>query len=137
MRRIPIQRGPAGLRWRVLWLALGWATAAAIVWLSLTPSPFEIDVEQGDKLGHLAAYGVLMFWFCQLYASRRARVGYALGFIALGIALEFIQRATGYRSFELWDMVADGAGVLIGWLLAAAAGNGLPARLEAAISRWL
>ncbi len=78
-----------------------------------------------------------MFWFCQLYASRRARVGYALGFIALGIALEFIQRATGYRSFELWDMVADGAGVLIGWLLAAAAGNGLPARLEAAISRWL
>jgi VanZ family protein len=111
--------------------------AATIVWLSLTPSPPKLDIQQGDKLGHLAAYGVLMFWFCQLYRSRRARVGYALGFIAMGIAIEFIQRATGYRSFELWDMVADGAGVLIGWLLAVPAGHGLPARLEAAISRLL
>ena len=119
------------------WLALGWAMAAAIVWLSLTPSPPHLDIEQGDKLGHLAAYGALMFWFCQLSPARRARIGHALGFIAMGIAIEFIQRATGYRSFELWDMVADGAGVLIGWLLAVLAGHGLPAHLEAAISRWL
>src|SRR3970282_130304 len=27
------------LRWRGLWLALGWAIAAGIVWLSLMPSP--------------------------------------------------------------------------------------------------
>ena len=128
---------PLRLRWRALWLALGWALAAAIVWLSLTPSPPTIDVEQGDKLGHLAAYCSLMFWFCQLYPTRGARIGYALGFVAMGIAIEFVQRATGYRSFELWDMVADGTGVLIGWLLAALAGHGLPARLEAAISRWL
>ena len=111
--------------------------AAAIIWLSLTPSPPHLDIEQGDKLGHLAAYGALMFWFCQLYPTRGARIGYALGFVAMGIAIEFVQRATGYRSFELWDMVADGTGVLIGWLLAALAGHGLPARLEAAISRWL
>lgn len=125
------------LRWRALWLALGWALAVAIVWLSLTPSPPTIDIEQGDKLGHIAAYGALMFWFCQLYPTRHARIGYALGFVAMGIVLEFVQRATGYRSFELWDMAADGAGALIGWLLAALAGHGLPARLEAMISRWL
>ena len=128
---------PLRLRWRALWVALGWALAATIVWLSLTPSPPTIDIEQGDKLGHIAAYGVLMFWFCQLHATRRARAGYALAFVAMGIAIEFVQRATGYRSFELWDMVADGAGVLAGWLLAALAGHSLPARLEAAISRWL
>jgi len=134
--RVPANDDRPHLRWRVQWLALGWAMAAAIVWLSLTPSPPHLDIEQGDKLGHLAAYGALMFWFCQLYPARRARLGYALGFVAMGIAIEFIQRATGYRSFEVWDMIADAAGVLLGWLLAVPAGHGLPVRLEAVISRW-
>jgi VanZ family protein len=125
----------ARLRWRPLWLALGWALAAAIVWLSLAPSPPQIDLPQGDKLGHFAAYGTLMFWFCQLYGTRGARAGYALGFIAMGIAIEFLQRATGYRSFELWDMAADGAGVLLGWLVASPLRRTLPERLEAALAR--
>jgi VanZ family protein len=38
--------------------------------------------------------------------------------VALGIALEYAQRTTGYRSFDIADMVADAAGVAIGWLLA-------------------
>ena len=85
---------------------------AAIVWLSLTPSPPEVDIEGGDKLGHLAGYGVLMFWFAQLYARR---IFHAAGFIAMGVALEFLQGWLGYRSFELYDMLANSAGVLLGW----------------------
>ena len=85
---------------------------AAIVWLSLTPSPVRVDVESGDKLGHLAGYGVLMFWFAQLYARRAP---YAAGFIAMGIGLEFLQGWLGYRSFEILDMLANSAGVLLGW----------------------
>jgi hypothetical protein len=27
-------------------------------------------------------------------------------------------RQTGYRSFEYADMIADGAGIFVGWLLA-------------------
>jgi VanZ family protein len=100
-------------------LALGWAWAAAIVWLSVTPSPPHIDVEQGDKLGHFFSYALLMFWFAMLYAKRSARLAHAAGFIAMGIALEFVQRALGYRSFELYDMVADALGVLAGWAAAA------------------
>lgn len=119
------------LRWRVLWLALGWAIAAAIVWLSLTPSPPSLDFALSDKIGHLAAYAVLMFWFCQLYASRRARAGFALAFAALGIALELLQGASGHRSFELLDMVANALGLLTGWGAAALAGSGWLARLEA------
>lgn len=37
---------------------------------------------------------------------------FALGLVARGIALEFLQRWTGYRSFEDADMAAEGAGVL-------------------------
>ena len=82
---------------------------AALVWGSLAPAP---PAAGNDKIGHLAAYGVLMFWFAQLYERRLAC---AVGFIALGIALEFAQGALGYRSFELYDMLANALGVLAGW----------------------
>ena len=87
---------------------------AAVVWLSLTPSPPQVDFEQSDKLGHLVAYGALMFWFSQLYAGE-SRLWYGVGFVALGIALEFGQSATGYRSYDLLDMAANALGVLLGW----------------------
>jgi VanZ family protein len=100
---------------RRAYLAVGWAWAAAIVGLSLTPSPPSIDVSHGDKAGHFFAYALLMFWFAQLYARR---VFFALGFIAMGIALEFAQGATGYRSFDVVDMAANTLGVLAGWAAA-------------------
>ena len=59
-----------------------------------------------------------MFWFCMVYRRPRARLGYAAGFIAMGIAIEYIQGWTGYRSFEVYDMVADAIGVILGWALA-------------------
>lgn len=96
-------------------LAGGWLYAAAIVFLSLTPRPPQIDVEYGDKLGHLLSYGLLMFWFCFLYRAPKPRIFYALLWIAMGVALEFAQRATGTRSFELADMAANSLGVLLGW----------------------
>lgn len=90
----------------------------AIIALSLTPSPPHLNVEQGDKLGHFAAYGLVTLWFAQPYTALRQRIWLALGMVALGIALEYAQRATGYRSFEIADMIADTLGVAIGWLLA-------------------
>ena len=100
-------------------LAAGWAWAAAIVWLSLMPQPPGLDLPQSDKLGHLAAYGLLMFWFALLYRARRARLACAAGFIALGIGLELAQGALGYRSYEVLDMAANTLGVALGWTAAA------------------
>ena len=97
---------------RVAYLAIGWGWAAAIVWLSLTPAPPQIDMAYGDKIGHLASYGLLMFWFCQLYTRR---IFFAAGFILMGVALEVIQGQLGYRSFEVADMLANALGVLLGW----------------------
>jgi VanZ family protein len=111
-------------------VAAGWATAAAIIWLSLTPSPPKIDIDEGDKLGHFAAYGSLMFWFCLLYARHGTRLAYAALWIAMGIALEFAQGETGYRNYEVFDMVANAVGVLIGWALAFAVPGGLARKLR-------
>jgi len=95
-------------------LALGWAWAAAIVFLSLVPSPPDPGFEGGDKLGHFLAYAALTYWFSQFY-FHSTRVFYALGFVAMGVALELAQRALGYRSFELADMAANAIGVAAGW----------------------
>jgi len=110
---------------RRLWLALGWAMVAAVIWLSLTPSPPKVDFEASDKLGHLLGYAVLMFWFAQLY-TRRARVLYAAGFIAMGIALEVLQGELRYRTYEVFDMYANSLGVLAGWAAALAFPRVLP-----------
>jgi VanZ family protein len=111
---------------RPVWLAVGWGLVAAIIWLSLTPSPPKVDFEQSDKVGHFIAYGGVMFWFSQLYGRRSTQLAYAAGFAAMGVALEFIQGWTGYRSFELLDMLADGIGVALGWTAALVIPRALP-----------
>ena len=99
-------------------MALGWGWALAIIWLSLTPAPPRIDVAQGDKLGHFAAYGLLMLWFCLLYQRRLPRIAYGAGFIAMGVGLEVIQGLLGYRTYDEFDMLANSIGVLLGWCVA-------------------
>jgi VanZ family protein len=102
-----------------LWLVLGWLLVATIIVLTLIAPPERIpQIEFEDKIAHVAAYGMLMLWFAQLYLERRARFSFAAAFIAMGIVLEFGQGALGYRSFEYADMVANGFGVVTGALLA-------------------
>ena len=58
-----------------------------------------------------------MLWFAQLYRSGPKKRLIALGLIGFGIAIEFAQEQTGYRQFEVADMVADGIGVAMGLAL--------------------
>ena len=104
---------------RTLLLAGGWLYAAAIVFLSLTPKPPDPGFAYGDKLGHLAAYSLLMLWFCWLYRYRYTQLAYGIGWVCMGIALEFAQGETAYRSFEFGDMAANSLGVLLGWGISA------------------
>ncbi|HEU5177564.1 MAG TPA: VanZ family protein [Burkholderiales bacterium] len=104
------------MRW--IGLGLGWGWAATIVWLSLTPSPPQVDVQLGDKLGHFAAYGLLMLWFSFLYRRPGAQALYAFSFIFMGIGLEFLQGWLGYRTYDVLDMAANTIGVLLGWVAA-------------------
>jgi len=89
-----------------------------VIYLSLTPAPVTLPIREGDKVSHALAYFVLMSWFANLYSSTSRRAAFAVGFIALGVILEFVQLWTGYRSFELTDMAAGTFGVAAGWLTA-------------------
>ena len=97
---------------------IGIGLVLTVISLSLTPRPIEVPIAQGDKLGHVAAYATLMCWFAHLDSRYRARLAYAIAFVTLGVALEFVQRLVGYRSFDVNDMLASAIGVLAGWAAA-------------------
>ena len=105
-----------GYRYRRLWSWLGWLMVVSVLVLSLMP--LSVDLSEGrDKVSHFVAYGSLMFWFGMLFPGWRNQVISALGFVAMGIAVEYLQRMTGYRSFDVADMVANAIGVTIGWVV--------------------
>jgi hypothetical protein len=108
------------LRFRTLWLAIGWSMVAVVVWLSLTPVPPKLDItfKWIDKVEHVIAYFALMGWFAQFYRSSGSRLLLAAVLCVMGIGLEFLQEMGGVRSFEYSDMAAGFSGVFGGWLAA-------------------
>ena len=106
------------LHLRPLWLAVGWAGVALVIYLSLTSSPLPSGEVLGFDFAHAVAYACLMFWFAQLYEGRGERAVIAVALAALGVALEVLQGWTGYRGFSYADMRDDALGVALGWWLA-------------------
>jgi len=106
------------LQLRSLWLAIGWLGVGLTIYLSLTPSPPTLDVEQGDKLEHMIGYALLMVWFAQLTVQPRPRWVTAGLLVALGVGLECAQGLTSWRTFSYLDMAANALGVGFGLLLA-------------------
>jgi VanZ family protein len=87
---------------------------AAVVVLSLIP--VEMDLSGGrDKLAHFLAYGSLSLGFGMLFGGRGRQLGIAIAFAAMGVALEFLQGLTDYRTFEIADMIANAIGAALGW----------------------
>jgi hypothetical protein len=109
--------GAPALRWRARWLAVGWILVAAIVIGSLAPLGARGGLAGLDKLEHFFGYALLMFWFAALHEPAR-RVWFAVAFVALGAALEVAQGATGWRSMDARDLLADALGVAVGWAVA-------------------
>ena len=74
---------------------------------------------EGVNGGQLVAYGWLMLWFSQVYRSISARAAIAIGFALMGVALEYSQGMTGYRTFAYSDMrdnvLGVGMGFALGW----------------------
>lgn len=95
---------------------IGWALLTTVVVLSLVPEPPSVPAPEGDKAAHVLAYGVLMWWFLQLYPRHRWIV-IVIALATLGVLLEMLQGLSTRRSFEYADMVADAAGIGLGWLL--------------------
>ena len=86
------------------------------MYLSLTPHPPEpFKFNNVDKLEHGFAYASLALWFCQIYLHARSRMIAVSLLIGMGIGLEFVQGWSGYRHFDIWDMLANSLGTLFGF----------------------
>ena len=121
------------LRWAPLWVGIAWTLVATVVYLSLAKLEVDVPGAHADKYAHTAAYAALMFWFAQIYASAYSRVIIACALALLGIGLEYLQAYTDYRTFERADIVADIAGIVLGWLAAPPRTPNLLLRVESSI----
>lgn len=104
------------LRYRKLWLGIGYFLIILVIFLSLTSSPVEIDTElpYQDKLFHALAYFSLTFWFMQIYHIKHHVIRWAIFFLSLGLLLEYLQSFDPERYSEVGDMVANALGVMLG-----------------------
>jgi len=107
------------IRFKALWFFTGVALIALVIYLSLTSSPIDtgLNFAYEDKLYHALAYLALMGWFGQIYHTTRQRNIVAILFIMLGLSMEYMQSFDPNRMAEFADMVANVAGVLIGYML--------------------
>lgn len=93
------------------------AALVAVAWTSLLP-PDDLPSTLGvsDKVLHLLGYAVLGV----LAVLSRLRMPVALlVVVGWGLVLELSQGLLGYRSFEWWDLVADGVGAIAGVVVTA------------------
>lgn len=104
------------LRYRKLWLIIGYFLIALVVYLSLTSSPVDIDTDLPfqDKLFHTLAYFTLMIWFLQIYHVKHDVFQWVIFFLCLGLLLEYLQSFDPKRYSEVGDMVANTLGVMLG-----------------------
>lgn len=105
------------LKYKLLWLSIGYLMVVFVIYSSLSTSDLVLDIKVSDKLMHVLGYFGLMGWFMQIYRGRRAGFLLAVVFIAMGVALEFLQDLGGVRYFEVADMFANTLGVLLAWAL--------------------
>ena len=100
------------LKYRKLWLLIGWTLVLSVWYLSLTPKPPEMGVKLWDKLNHFIAYAVLMGWFGQLYLLKIQRILWFVFFMGMGIGIEIFQGMGEHRFFEYNDMLANTLGIV-------------------------
>ena len=124
------------LRYRWLWLLIGYGLIVLVVYLSLTSHPVQIDTRlpYQDKLFHVLAYFSLTFWFMQIYHVRQHMVFWLIFFLCLGFAMEYMQGFDSARYSEAGDMVANALGVVIAMLLSRTRLRYMLVRLEGFIS---
>ncbi|HLP37393.1 VanZ family protein [Lacibacter sp.] len=109
------------------WPAIFWSV---IIFLLLVMPPININQEKPlefsgiDKAIHFLLFGI-MVWLWGYYqktisATRKNLVSQLLRITVIvmiyGIVMEYVQDWVG-RDFDVWDMVADAAGAITGFIL--------------------
>lgn len=118
------------LRYPWLWLGAGIGALVVILILALIPLTAPIPIRGFDKFLHVVAFVFLTVWFLGVFEQHLSwRVAIALA--AYGGLIELVQGLMPYRIADPFDVLSDLAGILVGWLLAAAGMGRWCQRVEA------
>lgn len=102
------------LRLFPLWLSIGFALVALVLYFCLRPRSEDLFSLLPDKFSHVVAFFALTVWFAA-FVERRRYLVVALGMLVLGMVIELLQQAMGLgRSAEVADVYADALGVGLG-----------------------
>lgn len=123
------------LKYKKTWLLLGFAMITFVVYETLTSSPIGSGITLSDKALHVIGYFGMMGWFVQIIHNTRQRMLLAAGFVVMGVVLEFLQGWGGIRHYEVADMLANAAGVLLAWVFGFTRFSQLLLVIESGISK--
>jgi glycopeptide antibiotics resistance protein len=87
-------------------------------YMALIPMPELLQQSVNDKLGHLLLFVILGFLTHASWGNRRFNRKHALPLFAYGVTLECLQYFSPTRYFSWLDMLANGSGILLYWLIA-------------------
>ncbi len=111
-----------GFRWHVasglLLVAVLLAGIMPAVWLWPDRGSVLSWLDHIDKWAHFLTFAVLALWFSGQY-EKRIYWRIAAGLLVYGVIIEFLQRMVGYRTADLYDVVANLSGITAGLLLGA------------------
>ncbi|WP_372655555.1 VanZ family protein [Halobacteriovorax sp.] len=97
-----------------LWLFIGLSYIAVIFYLCLKRTEPSIPPFQHiDKVIHFSAYFLMMSYFVQI-TKKESYKNIFIIFFLIGVLIELLQLMSGYRSFELLDILANTTGLVIG-----------------------
>lgn len=102
------------LRFPLFWQCTAIGLFATVVLGSLAPISFHsaASIPHFDKLLHFTAYALLTASYLTIFPGRMARIGVPVFMLGVGVAIEWLQGMTGYRSASLADAGADLLGIL-------------------------
>ena len=99
---------------RIAWLMwLGAIVVGSLLPADSTPLRALAQLAINDKVQHVLAYAALAF-LPSIHEPRRNLAVLLVMALALGVLLELGQLYSPGRSFDIYDMLADEAGVVIG-----------------------
>lgn len=101
--------------WTTLWRLAFYGVGVLVLVLSLLPVEVSVPSTGWDKTNHMLAFGSLAVLGCLAYPAHIRRV--IIGLILYGVLIEVVQGLSGYRYAELGDLIADIAGLALGWLV--------------------
>jgi VanZ family protein len=100
--------------WRIFCITQFCVLLVVYTYFGLTPHPEQtLQVSFNDKLMHFAGYFFAAFSI-SFAAPQAALWQRALFLIIYSIAIEIGQHFMPPRTFDLWDIVANGTGIILG-----------------------